>query len=143
MVTLTIVSAKFEHPHDERAPAAFEPDTLLASQYFDRIRRRSEHHGEKMLMIAVLEDAVNTYLKYAGSPDHRHRELFAEAKDWVESDDQSWFYSFRNVCDVLGLDATYLRRGLRTAEVRGQHRDPVIQVRSRDDDEPLRGAGGA
>jgi hypothetical protein len=127
--------------HDERGPALFQPDTLLASQYFDRIRRRAEHHAEKMLMIAVLEDAVHTYLKYARSPEPRHRELFTEAEEWVENPDASWLYSFQNICDVLGLDADYVRRGLRASRTRRTApSEPVIALR--DDDERYRGAGG-
>jgi hypothetical protein len=99
---------------DERAGSVFEPDTLLASQYFDRVRRRTGVDGERRLMVAVLEDAVTTYMKHAGATDRQRAELFAEAEAWIESDDAVSFYSFENVCTVLDLDPEYLRRGLRT-----------------------------
>jgi hypothetical protein len=98
---------------DERAGSVFQPDTLLASQYFDRVRRRAGVAGERRLMVAVLEDAVTTYMKHAGATDPQRAELFTEAEAWIESDDAVSFYSFENVCAVLDLDPEYLRRGLR------------------------------
>ena len=102
-----------EYATDDRLAGLFQPDTLLPSQFFDRVRRRSEHDGERRLMIAVLEDAVDVYRKQAGARDARAQQLFHEAEEWIEDADQSWLFSFQNICDVLGLDADYLRRGLR------------------------------
>lgn len=101
-----------EDRHDERVPGLFQPDTILPTQYFDRLRRRTEYDGERRLMIAVLEDAVDVYRKLAGARDNRRRALFEDAEAWLESSDRSWIFSFENICDVLGLDAGYLRRGL-------------------------------
>jgi hypothetical protein len=98
---------------DVRGATPFEPDTLLPSQYFDRVRRRTGRDGERLLMIAVLEDAVHTYLKTAHAEDPERRALFAETAAWFADRDASWFYSFENVCAVLDLNAEYLRRGLR------------------------------
>lgn len=64
-------------------------------------------------MVAVLEDAVTTYMKHAGATDPQRAELFADAEAWIESDDAVSFYSFENVCTVLDLAPEYLRRGLR------------------------------
>lgn len=105
-------AAAHEDRHDERVPGLFQPDTILPTQYFDRLRRRTEYDGERRLMIAVLEDAVDVYRKLAGARDNRRRALFDDAEAWLESNDRSWIFSFENICDVLGLDASYLRRGL-------------------------------
>src|SRR5438045_9477921 len=102
-----------EHAVDERFGVIFQPDTLLPSQFFDRVRRRSEHDGERRLMIAVLEDAVDVYRKQAGAQDARGQQLFHEAEEWIEDADQTWLFSFQNICYVLGLDADYLARGPR------------------------------
>ena len=88
------------------------PELLLASQYFDRVRRQVTPEPERRLMIAVLEDGVQTYLKHVGATERRRRQLFDEADEWVESRETAWLYSFENVCAVLDLDAEYLRRGL-------------------------------
>jgi hypothetical protein len=42
--------------------------------------------------------------------------------DGSGSSDRTWIFSFLNVCDALGLDAQYIRRGLQ--ELRGR-RPPV------------------
>jgi hypothetical protein len=135
-----------DHVVDERVAAVFEPDTLLATQYFDRLRRSAEHDGERRLMVAVLEDGVHTYTKYAAVRDPRGEELFAEAEAWVEDRDASWFYSFENVCAVLGLDADYLRRGLRAVRARAgriERRRPMVELRAEPaGEEPLRKASG-
>ena len=102
-----------EYTADDRLAGLFQPDTLLPSQFFDRVRRRTEHDGERRLMIAVLEDAVDVYRKQAGARDARAQQLFREAEEWIEDTDRTWLFSFQNICDVLGLDADYLRGGLR------------------------------
>src|SRR5438093_2241292 len=94
-----------EYATDDRLGEIFQPDTLLPSQFFDRVRRRTEHDGERRLMIAVLEDAVDVYRKQAGSRDARAQQLFRDAEEWIEDGDRSWLFSFQNICDVLGLDA--------------------------------------
>lgn len=98
---------------EERLAELFQPDTLMPSQFFDRLRRRTEYEGERRLLIAVLEDAVDVYRKQAGARDVRGQEMFREAEEWIEDPDRTWLFSFGNICDVLDLEADYLRRGLR------------------------------
>jgi len=133
-----------EHAVDERFGVIFQPDTLLPSQFFDRVRRRTEHDGERRLMIAVLEDAVDVYRKQAGARDPRGEQLFQEAEAWIDDPDRTWLFSFQNICDVLDIDVDYLRRGLRAWKQRvrsGGHRGQVVSLRTGDDDE-LRKASG-
>jgi len=132
-----------EHAVDERLGGLFQPDTLLPSQFFDRVRRRTEHDGERRLMIAVLEDAVDVYRKQAGAKDARGEQLFDGAEQWIEDSDRAWLFSFQNICDVLDLDADYLRRGLRTWKQRAQgaRRGQVVRLHADDSDE-LRKASG-
>lgn len=100
------------HEYEERTAELFQPDTLLPSQYFDRIRKQRHFDGERRLMIAVLEDAVDVYRKQAAARDPRGRGLFRDAEEWIEDTEKGWLYSFENICDVLDLDPDYLRRGL-------------------------------
>jgi|SRR5437588_4347246 len=131
-----------EHAVDERFGVIFQPDTLLPSQFFDRMRRRTEHDGERRLMIAVLEDAVDVYRKQAEARDPRGEQLFQEAEAWIEDADRTWLFSFQNICDVLDIDADYLRRGLRAWKQRGRsgQRGQVMSLRTDGDD--LRKASG-
>jgi len=90
----------------------FEPDVLLPNQYFAAFRRGRAVEGERRLMLAVLEDAVDSYRKYALARDPREQACFLEAREWFLSDDRSWLFAFENVCDVLEMNPDYLRSGL-------------------------------
>ena len=90
----------------------FEPDILLPNQYFAAFRRGRAVEGERRLMLAVLEDAVDSYRKYALARDPREQACFLEAREWFHSDDRSWLFAFENICDVLEMNAEYLRGGL-------------------------------
>jgi hypothetical protein len=98
---------------EDRVQELFQPDTLLPSQYFDRMRRRASADGERRLMVAILEDAVDVYRKQAGARDRKRRQMFEDAEAWIESSERSWIFSYENICDMLGIDAEYLRKGLR------------------------------
>ena len=115
---------------DERGGGLFVPDTMLPSQYFDRMARRTEYEGERRLMIAVLEDAVDVYRKLAGARDARRQQLFRDAEEWIESDDRAWIFSFQNICDVLAIEAEYLRRGLRAIKEQAEARGHVVVLRT-------------
>ena len=129
---------------EERLAGLFTPDTLLPSQFFDRARRRSEHDGERRLMIAVLEDAVDVYRKQAGCAEGRGADLFREAEEWLEDADRTWLFSFQNICDVLDIDAEYLRRGLHAWKERARRGGArILTLRpDRDDEDGLRQASG-
>ena len=90
----------------------FEPDILLPNQYFAAFRRGRAVEGERRLMLAVLEDAVDSYRKYALARDPREQACFLEAREWFHSHDRSWLFAFENICDVLEMNADYLRGGL-------------------------------
>jgi hypothetical protein len=90
----------------------FEPDILLPNQYFAAFRRGRAVEGERRLMLAVLEDAVDSYRKYALARDPREQATFLEAREWFLSTDRSWLFAFENICDVLEMNAGYLRAGL-------------------------------
>ncbi len=91
-----------------------QPDTVLPSQFFSFLRERGFVEGEKRLMAAVLSDAVDTYMKFAFGRETRQRTLFGEAETWLFGDSRSanGSFSFLEICDVLGLDPGYVRRGL-------------------------------
>ena len=98
---------------DERLPALFEPDTLLPIQYFEAMRRKHLLEGEKRLILSVLEDAVECFMKCIDSPTNKGQRLFREAEEWINLEDKHWVFSFDNVCDMLDIHPEYMRRGLR------------------------------
>ena len=93
-------------------PRLIEPDILLPSQLYERGRTRSILEGERRLMLAVLEDAVSCFQKYAGATRPRGKRLFKEAEEWFLDTEESWVFSFESICTVLGINAEYFREQL-------------------------------
>jgi len=90
----------------------FQPDILIQSQYQATHQRRFHQEPEKVLMLALLEDAIVCFQDNFGSDCKRKKALFEDAEKWILDDDASYIFSFENICDVLGLDASYLRHGM-------------------------------
>jgi hypothetical protein len=90
----------------------FEPDLITPEQHRDRVSSELVDQPEVRLMLAVMEDAVATYQRYAMDPGRRARRLFEEAQAWIASDDTSWPYSFENICHALRFNPDSIRRGL-------------------------------
>lgn len=84
------------------------PDTVLPEQ-LAAPRRDSLICGERALMLAVLEDAIRCYLE----PPRGAIRIQREAENWIFNGDESWPFSFVNICDALGLAAGPMRRKLR------------------------------
>ena len=98
---------------DERLPALFEPDTLLPIQYFEAMRRKHLLEGEKRLILSVLEDAIECFMKCMDSATNKGQRLYREADEWIALEDKHWVFSFDNVCDMLDINPEYMRMGLR------------------------------
>lgn len=90
----------------------FQPDTVVAFQYFDNLRRWNLFEPEKRLMLAILEDAVNSFQDNVLAESGKAKKLFDEAEEWILEEDNDWIFSFGNICEVLGFDPRYLRLGL-------------------------------
>jgi len=67
--------------------------------------------GERRLMLAVLEDALRTVLsaRVGRSSDS----WVQDELRWFMSEDRSHPFAFEVICDVLDLDASWVRRRLR------------------------------
>src|SRR4029077_15487979 len=68
---------------------------------------------EMRLIAAVLEDAIDCYLKYSSVNTRRGKRIFGEAEQWIFSQDDDWFFSFENICEMLKIDPDYIRRVVR------------------------------
>lgn len=90
----------------------FEPDTLLPAQFFAAFSREGGLVRERRLMLAVLQDAVECYQKYALARDPKGRMLFEDAEEWIDMCEREWPFSYENICEILGLHPEYIRRGL-------------------------------
>ena len=92
------------------AGARLEPEVVLPAQVFDR--RASMLQPEKRLMLAILEDATATLLRYPPPRQARKRRALREAEEWLDSTDTESPFAFIRICEVLDLDAQWLRTGL-------------------------------
>ena len=97
---------------DERAMAIFQPDVLIESQYLATQTRRVHLDAERVLMFAVLRDAVSCFQDNVGSSCKRKQAMHHDAEEWILDNDRSHLFAFDNVCEILGLDPQYLRAGL-------------------------------
>ena len=98
---------------DERLPGLFEPDTLLPIQYFEAMRRKHLLEGEKRLILSVLEDAVECFMKCIDAGTNKGQRLFRDADEWISHEDKRWVFSFDNVCEMLDINPEYMRMGLK------------------------------
>jgi hypothetical protein len=98
---------------DERLPGLFEPDTLLPIQYFEAMRKKHLLEGEKRLILSVLEDAIECFMKCIDASTNKGQRLFRDADEWIAHEDKRWVFSFDNVCDMLDINPEYMRMGLR------------------------------
>lgn len=67
---------------------------------------------ERRLVLAILEEAVRSYQHYAFATNRRGRRLFRETCEWFEAREDSWIFSFENICHALDLDPEHIRSGL-------------------------------
>ena len=67
--------------------------------------------GEKALMLAILENAIEDSQKYVLSTDKKGKGLFDAAEAWILETDSPSFFSFNNICEHLELDPDYMRKG--------------------------------
>ena len=124
-----------------------QPDSLLPSQYYAALRRKTAHEPERRLVIALLQDAVDCYQKHLFARDRKARQLYVDAEEWITSDEREWPFSFENVCELLNIHPVYLRRGLLEWRERALALGPDARVLTTrtlvdEDDDELRAASG-
>ena len=99
-------------PGTEKALAIFQPDILIPDQFRSTYARTVHLESEKILMLAVLWDAVACFQANLGAIQSRKQQLYNDAEQWILAADPNYFFSFENICAVLGFEPEYLRRGL-------------------------------
>jgi len=97
---------------DDRVASLFQLDPVLPAQYQETFQRKTHLAPEKTLMLAVLEDAILCFQRYAGARNGKTRRLFRDAEDWILEKDDKWFFSFDQICLSLGFEPGYIRLGL-------------------------------
>ena len=113
---------------EEIVENVFQADGLAAHEYFDTQRRQTHLEPEKDLMLAILADAVRCYRSYGFSRASSSRRLYRDAEKWLWSNQENWPFSFTNICEVLGLEPFFLRRGLLRWQQTHSGADPKPRV---------------
>lgn len=84
---------------------------------------------ELRLAAAVLVEAIETFYDEGRKQDPQSRRAQHLAKQWILSTTPSTFFSFANICDLLGLDTGYVRRMVfewKRARAHGRKRRPPL-----------------
>ena len=89
-----------------RAPAC-------APQFWTTAQRATRGQAERRLLLAVLQDALLTLAVHARRGTRKSNRLAEEVRRWVASDSRSHPFTFGAICDILGLDPSYIRCSLR------------------------------
>jgi hypothetical protein len=95
-----------------KVEALFQPDILISFQHQATQRRRFYLEPERLLMLAILEDAVVCLQDNLGATCKRKKALYRDAEEWILNQGKSYLFSFENVCEALNFDPAYLRQGL-------------------------------
>jgi hypothetical protein len=98
-------------------------DVLAPEQFAETFRRKEYLEPEKALLLAVLEDAINCFIEYHAAEDRVGKGRFQEAEEWIMHTGNDWFFSYDNVCELLGLNPEYLRQGLRQCSTKKIRRE--------------------
>lgn len=88
------------------------PAAVLPEQFYSKPGDQAVSQGVQALMHAVLDDALWTWKKQFITKGRRAQRLAREAEEWFFNEDESWPFSFVNICEALGLDPSYIRRGI-------------------------------
>lgn len=112
-------------PHT--AKESWPPAAVLPEQFYAKPEDKTVSQGIQALMHAVLDDALWMWKKQFLTTGRKTQRLAREAEEWFFSEDESWPFSFVNICASLGLDPSYIRRGIH----QWQRRPPVRASRAK------------
>ena len=73
--------------------------------------KKNIREGEEKLMLAVLESGVEDFEKYIFARSTAGKKLFQQAEEWFLNTDSEEPFSFRSICETLGLHPDHLRTG--------------------------------
>jgi len=90
----------------------FGSSTILPAQYYSTLTHRGSLEGERKLMFAVLEDAIQCYLKNMDAKTGRRRILFFEVRDWMKREGNTGPFSFELLCHEFGMESARVRNTL-------------------------------
>jgi hypothetical protein len=87
-------------------------DAKIDSEYVEQVCRRQYDEGEKKLMLAVLQEALNNFVQYLPAKNAEGKEQFKQIEQWFSEPESEWLFSFNNIADTLGISSSYFLGGL-------------------------------
>jgi hypothetical protein len=109
-----------EEAANSNAANLMEPDVLVPHDYLRTQLRSLPAEPEQVLLLAVLKDGIETFQRLLNAKTTAAKRQFRETEEWIWSDESDRVFSFIHVCEMLGLNPDYLRRGLRIWSVNDQ-----------------------
>ena len=118
---------------------------LIPELQFSGLFQSTAVEGERRLFIAVLEDAVHCFQRYALASDMQGQARFREAEEWLMEPDTGALISFEYICEMYGFETESIRshlrrwRDARRAEIHRANGVTVLEKPGggrRDDDRP-------
>lgn len=98
------------------------PGGILPCQLRPGLSSLHAGSGERLLMLALLSDAINVFLK--GRADRR---LLAQTRSWIKGVDKgSDVVSFEDACDAVGIDPEAMRERLFRLKYGDSHKPPRL-----------------
>lgn len=90
------------------------PEEYVAPEQFFTLSRESQliWNGERRLLLAVLENAIQEFFRYRQAHTRRGKRLLKEVVEWIWSENNNWLYSFENICGYLDFDPEAIRQRL-------------------------------
>ncbi len=95
-----------------RYEAILQPQVILPAQFSGGHHRAAPSEPLRRLMAAILEDGLRCFRKNINARLSRRREFY-EAEQWFFGSKAEGPFAFENVCHILDLDPSHLRRTLR------------------------------
>lgn len=89
-----------------------EPAFVLPDQLSRSGRWTARESATHRLMLGILRDAVELYLKSLVPGNRIPAKRLREVVNWFGSHDREWPFSFERICEALSFEADYLRSGL-------------------------------
>ncbi len=89
-----------------------QPDVLCVHEYLHVYQCRPAETPERRLLVAVLRDAIDCYLRDCCAKNRHRKRSFREAEEWFFGSNEDGIFSLESVCGVLNIDPNYIRRSL-------------------------------
>src|SRR5262249_9548500 len=89
-----------------------EPAFVLPDQMSRRAACGARGSATHRLMLGILRDAVDLYLKALVPGNRVAAKRLREVIAWFSSNDRQWPFSFERICAAPSREPKYIRRGL-------------------------------